>query len=435
MTLHGRVTTPPTPRLTRTTTIAVIGLGYVGLPTALAMYAGALRVIGLEVSADRVERIRHGEPDLVPDDRERLHAARRDPDRFMVTTDVARAAEADAVIVCVPTPVDASLTPDLTWLRVACATAVACARPGQVLILTSTSYVGCTRDLLSAPLSRRGLSVGQDVFVAFSPERINPGSDAFDLASVPRVVGGVTRECARRAADVLNRICPVTHLVSSLEAAEMVKLLENTFRAVNIALANEVADVCQGFDLNPVEVINAAATKPFGFMPFYPGPGVGGHCIPCDPHYLLWQLRREHVHPPVISAAMQDISTRPARIVERATEVLDRAGKTLSGSHVLVAGLAYKPNVADTRESPALDIIDGLARRASQVSVYDPIVPSVRVGDRVYASVSGELEADSYDLVVMCCRHDSMGDLLLGGDPLVLDATFSLPPNANTHLP
>jgi nucleotide sugar dehydrogenase len=435
MTLDSRVSTPSARRRTETTTIAVMGLGYVGLPTALAMYDGAMRVIGLEVSADRVARIRHGEPDLLPDDRRRLRAARRDPERFVVTTDVAATAEADAVIVCVPTPVDASLTPDLTWLRTACATVVACARPGQVLILTSTSYVGCTRDLLVEPLSRRGLRVGQDIFVAFSPERINPGSDAFDLASVPRVVGGVTQECALRAADVLRRSCPVTHLVSSLESAEMVKLLENTFRAVNIALANEVADVCRRFDLNPVEVIDAAATKPFGFMPFYPGPGVGGHCIPCDPHYLLWQLRREHVHPPVISAAMQDISTRPARIVERATEVLDQAGKTLSRSHVLVAGLAYKPNVADTRESPALDIIEGLARRASQVSVYDPIVPSVRVGDRLYSSVSGDLRTDSYDLVVVCCHHDAMDTQLFDGDSLVLDATFSLPPSANTHLP
>jgi UDP-N-acetyl-D-glucosamine dehydrogenase len=434
MTLDSHcVTTPSAPR--RTETVAVIGLGYVGLPTALAMYDGAMRVIGLEVSADRVERIRQGEPDLLPDDRQRLHDARRDPDRFVVTTDVAAAAEADAVIVCVPTPVDASLTPDLTWLRTACATVVACARPGQVLILTSTSYVGCTRDLLTEPLSRRGLTPGTDIFVAFSPERINPGSDAFDLASVPRVVGGVTEECALRAAEVLRRVCPVTHLVSSLEAAEMVKLLENTFRAVNIALANEVADVCQRFALNPVEVIDAAATKPFGFMPFYPGPGVGGHCIPCDPHYLLWQLRREHVHPPVISAAMQDISTRPARIVERATEVLDQAGKTLSTSHVLVAGLAYKPNVSDTRESPALDIIAGLARRASRVSVYDPIVPSVRVGERVYASVSGDLRAENYDLVVVCCRHDSMNPELFDGESLVLDATFSLPARAKTHLP
>ena len=175
MTLDSRVTKPSAPRRTETMTIAVMGLGYVGLPTALAMYDGAMRVVGLEVSSDRVERIRHGEPDLLPDDRQRLEAARRDPDRFVVTTDVAAAAEADAVIVCVPTPVDASLTPDLTWLRTACATVVACARPGQVLILTSTSYVGCTRDLLTEPLSRRGLSLGKDIFVAFCPGADQPG--------------------------------------------------------------------------------------------------------------------------------------------------------------------------------------------------------------------------------------------------------------------
>ena len=423
------------PRPVKVPTVAVIGLGYVGLPTALALFTSAARVIGVEVSDDRIERIRNGEPDLLPLDRERLAAARGNSGRFRVTSDITAAADADAVIVCVPTPVDDSLAPDLTALQAACGAVVACAQPGQTLIFTSTSYVGCTRELVSEPLRERGLTPGRDIYVAFSPERINPGSEAFDMGTVPRVVGGATSECARRAASLLRRICSTTHEVSSLEAAEMAKLLENTFRAVNISLANEVADVCQRFGLNPVEVIDAAATKPFGFMAFYPGPGVGGHCIPCDPHYLLWQLRREHVHPPVISAAMQDISTRPAHIVERITQVLDDAGKTLSRSHVLVAGLAYKPNVADTRESPALEIIDGLARRGSRVSVYDPMVPSVRVGDAVYVSVPGQPVAEDYDLVVVCCHHESMEAGLFNGESLVLDATFSLPSRANTHLP
>jgi nucleotide sugar dehydrogenase len=415
-------------------TVAVMGLGYVGLPTALAMHSSGMRVIGLDLSEERIAQVRHGAPDLQRTDRERLSAARQDPHGFRTTRDAAAISAADVVIVCVPTPVDESLAPDLTPLRAACATVVARARPGQTVILTSTSYVGCSRELVAEPLVQRGLAPGRDIFVAFSPERINPGSEAFDLSEVPRVVGGATPECAASAAEVLRRVCPDTHRVASLEAAEMAKLVENTFRAVNISLANEIADACHHLGLDPVDVINAAATKPFGFMPFYPGPGVGGHCIPCDPHYLLWQLRREHVHPPVISAAMQDISTRPAHIVERAIEVLDEAGKALSGSHVLVAGLAYKPNVSDTRESPALEIIDGLARRAARVSVYDPIVPSVEVAGRVYWSVD-EPAAEQYDLVVLCCHHAAMDALVLKGDALVLDATFSFPARARTHRP
>jgi nucleotide sugar dehydrogenase len=211
-----------------------------------------------------------------------------------------------------------------------------------------------------------------------------------------------------------------------LEAAEMSKLLENTFRAVNISLANEFADVAHHLDLDPIEVIEAAATKPYGFMPFYPGPGVGGHCIPCDPHYLLWQLRRDHVHPALISSAMESISTRPLRIVERAAQVLEGADKTLRNSRVLVAGVAYKPDVADTRESPAVQVIEGLARRGASVDIYDPLVHSVDVGQRVYLSLTDEAVSQGFDLVVLCCRHTSMNERLFACDTPVLDATYTL---------
>ncbi len=414
--------------------VAVVGLGYVGLPTALALFRAKLPVVGLDISARRLAEVSHGRPDLLPDDLALLEAAREAPDRFRVTPDIAALADADTVIVCVPTPVDESLAPDLTMLRSACAAVVAYARAGQTIILTSTSYVGCARELLAEPLRQRGFTPGVDVYVAFSPERINPGSDAVEHYEVPRVVGGATPECVTRASAVLSRIVRRVHRVSSMEAAEMAKLLENTFRAVNIALANEFSDVAHHLNLDPIEVIQAAATKPYGFMPFYPGPGVGGHCIPCDPHYLLWQLRRDHIHPPVISSAMQSISTRPARIVERAAEVLDSSGKTLRNARILVAGVAYKPDVADTRESPALQVIEGLQRRGVQVSVYDPVVRSVRVGETTFASMGDEVTDHEFDLVVVCCRHSSMKSEFRAGTP-VLDATYRLPVAANTYVP
>src|SRR5690606_8574069 len=265
--------------------IAIVGLGYVGLPTALAYHHAGARVLGLEISPQRIASIRAGGADLLPSDQERLGAA-LDDDGFTISDDATQLSRASAVIVCVPTPVDHHLVPELSMLRAACADVVANAVHGQVLMLTSTSYVGCTQDLLVTPLTERGLTVGTDVSVAFSPERIDPGNDSYEHELVPRVVGGATPSCELRASAVLSRYTARVHRVDSLAAAEMTKLLENTFRAVNIALANEVADICRELDVPVTQVIDAAATKPYGFMAFTPGPGVGGHCIPCDPHYL-----------------------------------------------------------------------------------------------------------------------------------------------------
>jgi nucleotide sugar dehydrogenase len=248
------------------------------------------------------------------------------------------------------------------------------------------------------------------------------------------VVSGATAACAESAASILSHVSGGIHLVSSLEVAEMAKLLENTFRAVNISLANEMADAAHHLGIDPVEVIKAAATKPFGFMPFYPGPGVGGHCIPCDPHYLLWQLRRERIHPAVISAAMQSISTRPDRIVDRAAEAVGRGGRGLSGSQVLVIGVTYKANVADTRESPAFDIISGLSRRGANVSVHDPLVPSIVVDGHQYTSQS-TIDMADYDLVVVCSMPSHLSDEEFQRARIVLDATYRLPEAANRVVP
>ncbi len=258
--------------------VAIVGLGYVGLPTSLGFHAAGRRVLGLDVS-HRLKVITEEHADLLPTDRERLTSALGDPN-FQLTSDAHRLSTAAAVIICVPTPVDEYLVPDLRILERACATVVEAAVRGQVLMLTSTTYVGSTRDLLVRPLAARGLRAGIDVFVAFCPERIDPGNGRYAHEDVPRVLGGSTPACVGMAAAVLKTYARSVHVVASAEVAEMAKLLENTFRAVNIALANEFADICQVMGMEVVDVINAAASKPYGFMPFYPGPGVGGHCIP-----------------------------------------------------------------------------------------------------------------------------------------------------------
>ncbi len=415
--------------------VAVVGLGYVGLPTALSCHASRMSVIGVDVSQERVREIMDGSPELVDADLARLDVARKDTDHFAVVEDVAAIANAACVLICVPTPIDNRQTPNLEPLSKACAAVVAHARAGQVLVLTSTTYVGCTRDLLVDPLAARGLMAGQDVHVCFAPERIDPANTSFAMTDVPKVVGGVTEACAMAAVPFLGALTNRLHLVSSPEAAEMTKLVENTFRAVNITLANEFADVARTLSLNPIEVIDAAGTKPYGFMPFYPGPGVGGHCIPCDPHYLLWQLRTARMYPPVISAAMQGIATRPARIVQRAAEVLEMAGRPLRGSRVLVVGVSYKPNIADTRESPAIEVISGLRARGARVSIYDPVAESVHIDGEVLCSLPCPPQPGDHDLVIVTCRHDIIGEAEIADADLVLDATYSLPEAGTRFVP
>ena len=297
--------------------VGIIGLGYVGLPTALAFHAAGLRVLALDVSEERLGAIGVRDVDLLDADLERLATALDDPESFVLTDIPARVAEAAVLIVCVPTPVDSHLVPDLAALRAACASAVAHARAGQTFVLTSTTYVGCTRDLIVEPLTERGLRPGRDVFVAFAPERIDPGNSRHPAHEVPRVVGGVTAECLDHAAAVLAIGSAAVYRVSSPEAAELTKLYENTFRAVNISLANEFADISRTFVLGEADdrqrqliwILDASwGWMPYGFLPFWPGPGVGGHCIPCDPHYLLWQLRDQRVSAPMIETAMSLIA-------------------------------------------------------------------------------------------------------------------------------
>jgi UDP-N-acetyl-D-glucosamine dehydrogenase len=414
-----------------TLTVAVIGLGYVGLPTTLALREAGFPVIGLDISERRLDAIRSGDVDLLERDRPRLTEA-LDSGRLVLTADPAALTDADAVIIAVPTPVDADLNPDLTAVRAACASAVEHARARQTLILTSTTYVGTTHDLLADPLTERGFTIGEDIHVAFAPERINPGDALWEQAAVPRVLGGVTDACALAAARVLDPTASHLHIVSSAEAAEFTKLQENTFRAVNLAFANEMAAAAGFYGVDPVEVVDAAATKPYGFLAHYPGPGVGGHCIPVDPYYLLEPLREAGVAAPVTEQAMAAVAGRPAAVAERALELT--AARGVEEPRVLLVGVAYKPGVEDFRESPALQIASQLAHRGARVAYHDPLIASVAipgVPGRV-RSIANPRVAD-YDLVVVAVVHPGHSYGFLADAEHVLDATYRTPGGKVRH--
>ena len=411
--------------------VAIVGLGYVGLPTALAINASGRKVVGVDVSERRLAVIRSRQADLLESDKVRLNQALKDPG-FIISSDLSFISQAAVVVVCVPTPVDQYLIPDLGILRSACASVVEHAVPGQLLMLTSTTYVGSTTDMLAVPLAARGLTAGGNVYVAFSPERINPGVDSFSHEDVPRVVGGVTEACGKVAETFLKTVAKSVHVVPSADAAEMTKLVENTFRAVNIALANEFADICQTLNIEVMDVIDAASTKPYGFMRFTPGPGVGGHCIPCDPHYLLWQLRKSRLGSPVIESAMAGIAARPHHVVERARRILSDRDHGLSFAKVLIVGVAYKPDVEDLRESPALEIIAALRAEDAQVAYSDHWCPTAPDGQGGLLYSLDDPAAWMPDLVIVHTRHAGADLSWLEDMPIVLDTTYQLPNAKNT---
>jgi UDP-N-acetyl-D-glucosamine dehydrogenase len=402
-------------------TVAIVGLGYVGLPSAVSIAPRCQQVIGIDTSQARLDVVAAGLADVADGDRPRLAAALASG-TLSLTPDAGAVADADAVIICVPTPVDADHVPELSALHGACADVVAHARAGQTIILTSTTYVGTTAELLAEPLERRGLEVGTDIFVAFSPERIDPGNPDHLTEETPRVVGGVTSECATRAAQVIGLMTDSVYVVSSPEAAEATKLYENTFRAVSLALANEFADVCGALHLDPIEVTLAAGTKPYGFLATFPGPGVGGHCIPCDPHYLLWQLGMQGRSAPLIEQAMRSIRQRPERVVERAREVLAAEGLRLAGARVMVVGASYKAGVRDLRESSAVPMIASLLRKAADVRYFDPLVPDLTLpgGQPMRSEAS---PGTDWDLVIVHTLHPGV-DYSWAQSCRVLDATY-----------
>ena len=361
----------------RTAVIGVVGLGYVGLPLAMEFAKAGFRVIGYDVSQRVVDLLMSGQSHIqdVPAD-ELVHTVGNGS--FVATTVEARLKECDAISIAVPTPLSKTRDPDMAFVLSAADAIARQAHPGMCVVLESTTYPGTTRELLQPRLEAMGLVVGKDVFVAFSPERVDPGNPFYNTKNTPKVVGGVTPECVEVASALYDSCIDTVVPVSSPEAAELVKLLENTFRAVNIGLVNEIAIVCDKLGVDVWEVINAAATKPFGFMKFTPGPGIGGHCIPLDPHYLAWKMRTLNYKTRFIDLASEINSHMPEWVVQKVADALNDVRKAVRGSRVLVLGVAYKRDINDVRESPALDVIHLLEARGAHVEYHDPFVADFR---------------------------------------------------------
>ena len=366
--------------------IGVMGLGYVGLTEALELAKVGFRVTGFDVDATRVQAVMTGQSYLVDISDDDLGRAVVDG-TLKATQDFDLLARMDAILICVPTPLSKTKSPDLSYIVSAVEAIRLRLRPGQLVVLESTTYPGTTCEVVLPALEPTGLTVGRDFFLCFSPERINPGDRQHPPSTIPRIIGGVTRQCAELASALLGRVSPQVVVVSSPQAAEMVKLLENTFRAVNIGLVNELALMCRTLGVDVWEIIDAAATKPFGFMPFYPGPGLGGHCIPIDPLYLSWKARISGFEPRFIDLANQVNVSMPRAVASIVVDVLNERGRSLNGSTILVLGVSYKRDVNDARESPAIEIITELSRRGAVVHYHDPYVPELAVGTRSFRSV------------------------------------------------
>ena len=402
--------------------IGVIGLGYVGLPLAVEFAEAGFSVTGFEVKAQKVEAIGRGESYVgdVPSDR---LAASVEAGRLSATEDFGRLAEVDAICICVPTPLNKTGDPDVSFIMSVTESIRQTIRPGQLVVLESTTYPGTTRELLLPALSGDGgLEVGNDFFLAFSPERVDPGNPVWNIKNTPKVVGGITAACAEVAHVLYSTIIDNVIMVSRTEAAELVKLLENTFRSVNIALANEMAVICDKLGVDVWEVISAAASKPFGFMKFTPGPGLGGHCIPVDPHYLSWKMKTLDYKTRLIELASEINAEMPVYVADKAASLLNEAGKPVKGSRALVLGVAYKSGVDDTRESPALDIIQLLAGKGAEVSYHDPLVPSLHHEGQSLESVQlDDAIVASADVIVIVTDHPTVDYELIrkSGKPVV----------------
>jgi UDP-N-acetyl-D-glucosamine dehydrogenase len=392
-------------------TVAIVGLGYVGLPLAMAMAESGARVIGIDVEPTRCARLNEGSSHVDDvDDATLWRALAGDRGSFRATTEYAVIAAADAILVCVPTPLRQTKDPDTSYIAAAVASIEPHVREGQLLVLESTTYPGTTLEILAPMLAARGLEPGRNVALAFSPERVDPGNREYGLANTPKVVGGVTAACSKAARAVYERVCEQVVLVSSPTTAEMVKLLENTFRMVNIALANEFALICNELDLDVWEVIEAAATKPFGFMPFWPGPGLGGHCVPVDPHHLAWKLRAHHFTARFVELADAINSRMPEYVVGVVSDALNERERSVKGSDIVVLGVAYKPDVTDYRESPALDVIRRLESKGARVRYNDPLVPVMELDgeERRSVQLTDELLGDAHCVLIV--THHSVFD-------------------------
>jgi UDP-N-acetyl-D-glucosamine dehydrogenase len=407
---------------TKTAAFGVIGLGYVGLPLGLTFSEAGFNVTGIDIDTKRIEAILAGRSYITDVDEKDIQQAIRNK-RFRVTRDLSEVRNLEAVSICVPTPLRKTKDPDMSYVIAAADAIVKELRPGQLIILESTTYPGTTEELILPALETRGLKVGQDFFLAYSPERVDPGNPNFATKDIPKVIGGVTPRCAELAAMLYGSAMKHIVPVSSTRVAEMVKLLENTFRSVNIALVNEIALMCSHMKIDVWEVIKGASSKPFGFMPFYPGPGLGGHCIPIDPLYLEWKSKIDGFESRFIGLADKVNSGMPKFVVTRAMELLNEHNKAMRGSRVHILGVTYKKDISDSRESPAIEVIKLLSALGAEVTYTDPFVPSLQVEGQKMASTPVSREAlASCDMAIIITNHTSFDYVeIVRNAPLVFD--------------
>jgi UDP-N-acetyl-D-glucosamine dehydrogenase len=397
--------------------LGIVGLGYVGLPLALAFAEAGNEVVGLDTDPCKLADLAAGRSYIEDVDDAELAAQ---AERLSATADYADLEDCEAVIVCVPTPLSSSREPDLSYLREAAAALAVHLQPGQLIVLESTSYPGTTREELLPALSEGGRTVGEDFYLAFSPERIDPGRSDHTIRTTPKLVGGITPACTDRARDLYDLICDTVEVLSSPETAELAKLLENIFRSVNIALVNEVAQLCDRLGIDVWEVVDAAATKPFGFMRFDPGPGMGGHCLPVDPFYLAFKAREHDFYPEFVELAGKVNQAQPEFCVRRIERSLNGAGKPVKGSKILILGASYKPGIGDTRESPALRIIALLRDLGAEISYHDPFVPELPAQRLRSADLDEALAAA--DLLAIVTAHPGVDhEAAVKAVPLAID--------------
>jgi len=417
----------------RTAVFGVVGLGYVGLPLAMEVVRAGYRVIGFDVNARVVDALNAGRSHIQDVPAATVGDAVR-AKKFSATADLSRLKEPDVISISVPTPLSKTKDPDVSYVLAATESVKQALRKGQLVVLESTTYPGTTRELMLPALESTGLKVGQDFFLAFSPERVDPGNDRFNTRNTPKVIGGITPACLKVATALYQGAIDTLVPVSSTEAAELVKILENTFRSVNIGLVNEMAIVCDKLGVDVWEVIEAAATKPFGFMKFTPGPGVGGHCIPLDPHYLAWKMRTLNYKTRFIELAGELNAEMPVFWVGKAVDALNEQSKAVRGSHVLLVGVAYKKNIDDIRESPALDVIRLLHERGAEVSYHDPHVPVLKEDGIALESVP--LTADvlkQADCVIIVTDHAAIDYKLIARTARATVDTRHVLPKAGTR--
>ncbi|AWV87947.1 nucleotide sugar dehydrogenase [Bradymonas sediminis] len=414
-----------------TATVAVIGQGYVGLPLALRFVAEGFRCIGIDINPQRVQQLSEGISHITDVSNDELREA-LDSGLYEPSFDFAHIAEADAVSICVPTPLNKTREPDLSYIRAAAESVAPYLKSGCLVVLESTTYPGTTNEVLTPMLILGDHELDDDIFVAFSPERVDPGNLKYKIGNTPKVVGGVTEMSGVLAKTLYDQVIDEVYPVTSATGAELVKLLENTFRAVNIALVNEMAIMCDRMDIDIWSVIDAASTKPFGFMPFYPGPGIGGHCIPLDPSYLSWKAKSFGFYNRFIESATDINTNMPRFVVNKLARILNDEGKALRDANIILLGMSYKPDVSDTRESPALDIWKHLTDWKANLSFHDPVVEYVEELDNQRSVALTPEVLAAADAVVVVTNHSAIDwEMVIEHAPLIFDTRNAIQSRAS----